>query len=331
MTLRGRPSVLCVLLLLGCSSGPRSGASPGEAEGGASLAADAGASLEMAETSIGPIDVPAGVEKTVCIEKRLGNADDFFVSSITGDLAPGSHHLVVYRTSHTEESLTPTDCMPFRGIAVGEATPLIVITNPHLTWKLPTGVGIRMQTNQMLRIEAHYLNASSADLQGQAKVTLTGAPVSSAPLLQEAELLVWGTTNISIAAQSTFSTGLLFQAGVPGTHFFSVLTHEHRLGTRMQVWASAAPGDTSRQLADDTDWANPTWRSLDHPIDFDGTNGLSFQCDWSNTTDQTVVFGESALQEMCFVLGYHYPSNGKVDVCLDGQCLYRNLDGGNAD
>lgn len=320
MTLPGRPSVLCVLLLLGCSSAARGG--------GSHAAADADSPLTTAETSIGPIDVPAGLEKTVCIEKRLGNAEDFLVSSITGDLAPGSHHLLVYRTSDTEENLTPTACQPFAGIAVGKATPLIVITKPHVTWALPTGVGIRLQPNQMLRIEAHYLNAGSTDLQGQATVTLTGAPVSSAPPFQEAELLVWGTTKISIPPQSTFSTGPLFQAGVPGMHFFSVFTHEHRLGTRMQVWASKAPGDTATQLADDTDWANPSWRSLDHPIDFDGTNGLSFQCDWSNTTDQTVAFGESALQEMCFVIGYYYPSNGKVDLCLDGQCFYRSVDGG---
>jgi hypothetical protein len=96
----------------------------------------------------------------------------------------------------------------------------------------------------------------------------------------------------------------------------------------MQIWSSAAPGDTSLQLADDTDWANPSWRMLDTPIAFDGNGGLSFQCDWSNTTDKAVTFGESALNEMCFIIGYYYPSNGRVDVCLDGNCLYRNLDGG---
>jgi hypothetical protein len=185
-----------------------------------------------------------------------------------------------------------------------------------------------MQPNQMLRIEAHYLNATTTDLQGQGTVTFRGAPLSAAPPFQEAEVLVWGTTKISIPAQSTFSTGPLFQAGAPGMHFFSVSTHEHRLGTRMQVWSSASPGDRSVQLADDADWANPSWRMLDAPIDFDGDNGLSFQCDWANTTGQTVSFGESALNEMCFVLGYYYPSNGRVDLCLDGNCLYRNRDAG---
>ena len=34
------------------------------------------------------------------------------------------------------------------------------------------------------------------------------------------------------------------------------------------------------------------------------------------------MFGESALDEMCFVIGYYYPSTG-VDVCVDGMCEYR--------
>jgi hypothetical protein len=35
-----------------------------------------------------------------------------------------------------------------------------------------------------------------------------------------------------------------------------------------------------------------------------------------------VSFGESALDEMCFVGGYYYPSQG-MDLCLDGMCQLR--------
>jgi hypothetical protein len=61
--------------------------------------------------------------------------------------------------------------------------------------------------------------------------------------------------------------------------------------------------------------------STQPPIAFTRSNGLSFQCDWTNTTDQLVSFGEGALDEMCFVFGYYYPSTG-VDTCLDGSCIY---------
>jgi hypothetical protein len=49
---------------------------------------------------------------------------------------------------------------------------------------------------------------------------------------------------------------------------------------------------------------------FDPALPFDGQNGLSFQCEWYNSTNQTITFGESALQEMCFLWMYYYPASG---------------------
>jgi hypothetical protein len=65
------------------------------------------------------------------------------------------------------------------------------------------------------------------------------------------------------------------------------------------------------------------WRTLSPQVDFDGTNGFTYQCDWTNTTDQTVQFGESALDEMCIIAGYYYPSRGIID-CIGNGCTARN-------
>jgi hypothetical protein len=80
-------------------------------------------------------------------------------------------------------------------------------------------------------------------------------------------------------------------------------------------------GDT--QLADTTDWANPPLYRLDPQLDFDGSNGLNYQCEWQNPTDTPVGYGESALQEMCFLWMYYYPARG-TDVCIDGNCFGRS-------
>ena len=71
---------VCLLCLLPCATACSSRASQGAR---LSAMAEAGPMLDSVQTSIGPIDVPAGVEKTVCIVKSLGNADDFVASSIT--------------------------------------------------------------------------------------------------------------------------------------------------------------------------------------------------------------------------------------------------------
>ena len=72
-------------------------------------------------------------------------------------------------------------------------------------------------------------------------------------------------------------------------------------------------------ILEETDWANPQLKPFDPAFTFDGTNGLAYQCTWDNTTDQEVAFGESALNEMCFVGLYYYPSHG-FDICIDGHC-----------
>jgi hypothetical protein len=278
---------------------------------------DAGSGLQG---SIGPIDVPAGVETTQCTVVPLGNTEDVVMNGYNINLSEGSHHLIVYMT--TDAPTDPINCSPFTGLALGTDIPIAFGIKKSETWAFPAGVAVEIPANQMIKIEGHYINTTAADLQGTGNVAFDTTPKASAPAYQPAGFDFFGSTNISIPPNSTFSTGPLFQKGVAGTHLISVMTHQHRLGTEAQVWASAKQGDMSTQLADDKDWSNPTWSLITPQFDFDGTTGLTYQCDWTNTTDQTVSFGESALDEMCFAGGYVYPSQG-LNICFDGQCRRR--------
>jgi len=273
------------------------------------------------QAAIGPIDVPAGVETTQCIVMPLGNTEDVVVDSFDIQLSEGSHHLIVYMTSDMPQS-DPVNCTPFAGIALGTDTPLVFANKKQETWQFPSGVAQLVPANQNVKVEGHYINATAQDLQGTGTVTFHTTPAATAPTFQNADFVFYGTMKITIPPNSSYSTGPLFQAGVAGTHFISVTTHEHRLGTHAQVWASAKTGDMSNQIANDLDWSNPSWNALAPQFDFDGTSGLTYQCDWTNTTDQTVGFGESALDEMCFIGGYYYPSQ-KLDLCVDGHCKNR--------
>jgi hypothetical protein len=295
MSLRAQIAVVC-LVVAGCGS-TKSSPSSGENTG-------------VAQAAIGPIAVAAGVEKTVCITKRLDNADDLVISGYSATLDPGSHHLIVYESTDTEESLTPTPCMPFVGLAEGNVVPLVLVNKLKISWAFPSGVGVELPAHQMVRIEAHYINASPGSIEGLGTVTFQGAPKTSAPPFTPASFFFWGTETIDIPAGQKYTAGPNFQAGDANTHLISIFTHQHELGTGVQVWKSAHEGDLSNRIVNDTDWSNPSWNLLDPQFDLDGTNGLSYQCDWNNTTQSTVTFGESALDEMCFIGGYYYPGHG---------------------
>ena len=300
-----------LILAAACSSGSSSSGSSSSGGGTSGL-----------QASIGPIDVPAGVETTQCVVLPLGNAEDMVMDGYDINLTAGSHHLIVYLTTQAVQT-DPVNCSPFTGLALGTDVPIAFANKDNVTWAFPEGIGIDIAANTNVKVEGHYINTTAADLQGQGTVSFHATPKATHAAYQPAGYAFYGTTNINIPPNSSYSTGPLFQAGPPNTHLVSISTHQHRLGVRVQAWASTGSGDTSNQIADDHDWSQPAWSTLAPQFDFDGTSGLTFQCDWTNTTDQAVSFGESALNEMCFVGGYIYPSHG-LDLCLDGGCHHRN-------
>ena len=288
---------------------------------GGSSGSSSGPTAADQQASIGPIPLSPSEETTVCIVAPLGNAEDIVLNGFDMNLAPGSHHLLAYLTDASPVS-TPFACSPFTGVAFGNDIPIAFANTEHVTFAFPDGVGMDIPANSNVKIEAHYINATPGALQGQGHVTFHATTKASTPPYQAANFLAVGTTNISIPPNASYSTGPKFEAIPAGLHMVVVTTHEHRLGTRAQVWASAHDGDLSNEIADDKDWASPAWRQLAPQVDFDGTNGLTYQCDWTNTTDQTVTFGESALDEMCIIAGYYYPSKGILG-CLGSKCNFR--------
>jgi hypothetical protein len=306
---------IAALSLAACSGGSSSsGSGPAPATEGAG----------DSTVAIGPIPVAAGGEETVCIVVPFGNTEDVVVNSIDVNLAPGSHHLIVYKTN-VAPTTTPYACQPFLGIALGTDTPLMLANKLDVSWTFPKGVAQDVPANSYVKIEAHYINASARAIEGKGQVKFHTTPKSAAGSYQPAGFAFWGTTNIDIPPNASASTGMQFQAGMAGTHLVSVSTHQHRLGTGVMAWESATSGEQSTQIAKDLDWSNPSWSLLAPQYDFNGKNGLSYECSWTNTTDQTISFGESALDEMCFVGGYYYPSKGRgLDLCINGHCEDRN-------
>lgn len=285
---------------------------------------DAGAAGPLtAET--GAITLAAGEEITVCRTFRLGNDAPLLLRRITAELGTASHHLILYRSTDTEESPTPAACTPFGGIIGGGQVPIMIAQSAHNEFVWPEGVALPIEAHQMVKLEAHFLNTSASDLEAHAEAELEGIPEPQGKELAKSDISFWGTTKINIPPNGTQDTGVLFQSGIAGTKAFATTTHQHRLGTRFRVWyaanEAADPSDT-KPLADTTSWAEPPLYRLDPALAFDGQNGLQYRCEWKNPTSTTVTFGESALQEMCFFWVYYYPSRG-FDVCVDGTCYGR--------
>lgn len=186
---------------------------------------DAGVAVQSQTltASVGPIPLMSNEETTVCITLRLPNTDPVYVPRMTVDLAPGSHHLVVYRSMATTENLTPTACTAFQGIIKGEAVPLMITEKLADELMFPEGVALKIEAHQMIGLEAHYINTGSTTLQGTGTVHFDTVPVTTANVI-ESDLAFFGTLGIVIPPGQQ-SNGPLYAAGLSGTHAFALTTH----------------------------------------------------------------------------------------------------------
>jgi hypothetical protein len=306
---------LCALFSAGCTSGNAAGPDAGGTDGGTSLG-----------LSIGPIPLAPGDEKTVCTTVRLSNAADVDVVAMTTSLAPGSHHLILYRSTATAESPSLTPCQTFDTVMQGDV-PLLLAGTLQTELTLPSGVAYHLPAGQMVKIEAHYINATSSSIEGRGTVTM--ALGSSSTPMQPADVMLCGSMRQLSSQgvpprQASVVLDPGFYAGggdvdLTKLKLFGLTSHEHHLGSGVTIGKSTAASDPGTSLFATTSWDSPPLVVFDaaHVVSFAPHEGLRWQCSYDSLDAQpaptgTTYFGSSALQnEMCFLAAYYYPSVGR--------------------
>ena len=291
--------------------------------------------------TFGPITVQPGEENTQCIVVPLGNAQAVHVNQIHDVLSDGSHHMIVYQSNDTTPQATPFDCQPFVDtLDPSKGQTLIVTQKKDDLLQLPPGVGVTLAANQMVRIELHYINPTPTPLQVTATTNLI--TMDDADYKDEMGFLFIGDPDISIPPNSSTTLGPIFfslPSDYANVNFFAITGHEHKLGTDVKVSLASSASDPGTPVYDVPDWlwSEPTTVQADPPFQVPSGGGFTFTCDWTNTGDTTVSFGESANNEMCFFWAYYYPSTGSrvcmhtdqyqggLDLCCPGPSLICDL------
>lgn len=312
--------VLASALMFACACGGNGGGDDDD------VPADApGLSGDKYEVRFGPVTLQPGQENTQCIQARLTNTAPIKVHQMRNILSSGSHHLIVYRDDMTtQEQTTPFDCSPFTGALnpSGMVAPIMITQRPDDPLYLPPGVAYTMAANQMMRVEMHFINATDAPMEVSATVELYAAPEET--VQHEANILFIGSPDIDIApgAMATleqYFTPSRANLDLTGAKFFAITGHTHQYGTDMQVQMGASNGPTMTPVYAPADfqWDEPETQI--HRPEFELPDslqaGFKFKCDYNNTSNQRVGFGESANDEMCFFWAYYYPSKG-AHVCV---------------
>ena len=324
------PALLLTLSLVACSSSD-------DAPGGDGADAGYGASWTV---DWGPVTVASGMEDTRCVVKRVGNDGPIRIGKMVNELGPASHHMVVYRLSEGEEILEPQPCTPFVDVLdPSRGAPLAVTQKESEVITLPPGVAYTLAADQLVRIEMHFINTGDQDIDVTASTTLVEIPEDDFQF--EADFLFIGNPDIEIGPHSEFTVGPSFlplPEELADIHVFAITGHEHQWGTGVEVALAEAEAGPDEMVysPDPFLWNEPETTYHRPALDIPAGAGFRFTCTYYNDSNDTVDFGESANDEMCFFWAYYYPSHGakvcahsdeyNVDLCCPGSALCSYLE-----
>jgi hypothetical protein len=278
---------------------------------------------QVYELTWGPVTVQPGEEDTRCVTVPLGNDIPVKIDSIHNTLGTASHHFIVYRVAEGEINTTPTPCLPFVDTLDPTAgAPLMITQRPDEVLQLPEGVGFSLPENQLIRLEMHFVNATNAPIDVEATASLHA--MADADFRDEADFLFIGNPDIELPSQpgvqSLGPTYFPVPNSLHGVNVFAITGHTHKLGTDVEVEVTTGEADPGTMVYRPTafDWAEPETVRHDPPFQIPEDGGFRFTCEWINETGQTVGFGESTTDEMCFFWAYYYPSHGSK-VCVHSE------------
>jgi hypothetical protein len=245
-------------------------------------------------------ELAPGHEVYRCI--RLTLREDMYVRGFRDVSPPGTHHTVL----SMGQSSAPDgefDCGAGTNLQGGLFASGV---GGEELW-LPEGVAVRIPAGYQLLLNLHLFNVSHEVIDGRSGSEVYLVPADAVE--DEAEVILAGSITFSIpATDEEHEEGgrCVFEEG---GYVAAIFPHMHQLGVHMRV----AHGDT---VLHDAPYEFEEQRF--YPIEphfVPAGEGLDVHCTWINDTRETVNFGDSSYEEMCFAISYRYPAQHRGLFC----------------
>jgi hypothetical protein len=279
------------------------------------LAAPTAAGLQLKVDSFA---VSPGSERELFVLRRVGNANDLFVTRIQSRMRPGSHHLLLY-TFDESRTTFPCNLRPaantVRDIRNTDGSMNVVnmlpmachvyfagAMTPDFDYRFPPGVALRLPANTSLDFNVHYVNRAPIDLPGEAFANLYTA--DRAQVQTVARTLNLANTSFSLPPKQRTTIRTVFPMSVRTT-VLGLTSHMHSMGERYEIRVRRADA-TETTVYVNTDWEHPGFTNFDTPIVLQPGDALVSVVTWNNVTDRTIGFGLLSSDEMNIIFGYAY-------------------------
>jgi hypothetical protein len=309
-------------VLLGCSSGSATNSNPAqgvdEPDVDSNPDVDANPDVEPPTRTYdpaqwhtleaGPFTLPTGAERYYCYSYTLD--EDIAVDEIVLESHPVVHHVVASQTTSPD----PDGFFDCDVLFQTNWVPVFVAGTGDASIKMPDGAGHVLPKGTQLTVQLHLLNATTDEVTQTIPLRLHKM---EEPPDTPVEVVVFGNMNIALPPNSPSEITNTCTSDSK-MKIFSAFPHMHLLGKRMVV-ESAAPGseDFSEIFRSDPyDFDNQELVPMD--LNISAGDQVRVTCGYDNHLDQTVTFGESTTNEMCFFIGFAVNATHQFAGCIGG-------------
>ncbi len=252
----------------------------------------------------------AGQEQYLCYTVTLQEAADVAVTQFESTAGTVVHHFEIFQTLAPEQAglfdcsstLIKQSWLPLfgGGAQAGGLT-------------LPAGAGFPIPKDAQLLLQVHLLNATTAPVTTSVTVDMKYAADPTA--ITPAGIYALGSMNINLPAGTTTTIASPNCTLSKQYNVFAVQPHMHQLGTKIVFNHGATEASMAEQYQRDP------WVFGVQPIDqvtmtLNSGDFVGATCTYDNTTSDTVVYGESTMNEMCFFVLFYTPFD-HLDGCLN--------------
>ncbi len=244
--------------------------------------------------------MPAGQEGYKCTTFQVPS--DLYLTAFHNVSPSGTYEMVVAKSS-TTQMIGDYDCSAGTNLLDSQGVYASGLGTPDFA--LPSGVAVHVAAGDYLTLNLHVFNAGTQELSGVSGVLVS--TTSSKHVANVAEFAYAGTLSISIPNDGVTH---IAQGGcsAPADHQIVALwPHLQSFGT--QVALNVTDNGITRTAFSTpyTVSSQPIYGVVPSPQVIRQFDQLQVTCSYVNTSSQTVTFGDSTVDEQCFVGMYRYP------------------------
>ena len=241
--------------------------------------------------------VPAGAEVYKCQDFGNpfgGGAVDIRHWKIA--MTPGSHHMTLFNSPGVADG-SLIEC-PYGGIMAGEYS--IGSQQQNADDLFPDGVGWAIPAGMGFTMDAHYINAGTTPLVGT--VSVSAGVAAPGVVTQHAGAIQLILLSIDVPPSTQPVT-------VGGTCTMPQDMNVYAVSPHMHYRASHFVATTGSKMLLTTDqWEDPQSALFLPPLQLKAGDAVNWSCNYTNETDQPLVYGASATQNvMCNTVIAFYP------------------------